>query len=441
MAPNDTEQGAEDLSEQSPLLGAQGPSSDDPDGSPPNPEGKATTIIWVVLTGVFVVGLVLVFFLPVQDWDDPFPSPESILKSAPVIDGHIDLPELARVLYANNVSAFNLNEQMPKHVDIPRLRTGKVGGFFWSVYVRCPKDAGPDFVNPSWRVRDTLEQIDVSHLLIKQYSETFKLTLTSQEVKEAIGGGKIASLLGVEGAHQIGNSIAVLRQLYALGVRYMTLTHLCHNAFADSGGYLEPLPPLHGGLSKFGYRLIDEMNRLGILVDLSHTSDKTAEQSLKYSKAPVIWSHSSARAVHNVSRNVPDYILELIGAGKNDAVVMVNFSPPFVAPDGQATVGTVADHVDHIGNVAGRKHVGIGSDFDGIDSTPVGLEDVSKYPALVTELFKRGWSAKELRGLTGGNLLRVLEGAERVAERLQKAGTPPVLDIYDKRPDLPDHRD
>jgi len=341
------------------------------------------------------------------------------------------------MFYANNVSAFNLNEPMIGHVDIPRLRKGRVGGFFWSVYVGCPEDVGPDFVDPNWRVRDTLEQIDVSHLLIKQYSETFELTLTSQSIKEAIGKGKIASLLGVEGAHQIGNSIAVLRQLYALGARYMTLTHMCHNAFADSGGYLTPLPPLHGGLSKFGYRLIDEMNRLGILVDLSHTSDQTAEQGLKYSKAPVIWSHSSARAVHNVSRNLPDYILELVKAGDTDAVVMVNFGPQFIAPDGEATLKSVADHVDHIGNVAGRQHVGLGSDYDGVQDTPVGLEDVSTYPALITELFNRGWTAKELRGLAGENLLRVFEGAERVARELQKAGTPPVLDIYDKRPDLP----
>lgn len=437
MAPDNAERRAQSTSEESPLLGAQSPSNDDLDGSPPTPEGRITVIIWAVLAGVFVLGLILVFTLPVQDWGDPFPSPESILKSAPVIDGHIDLPILVRGYYAYNVSAFNLNEKMPGHVDIPRLRKGKVGGFFWSVYVDCPKDAGPDFTDPTWRVRDTLEQIDISLLLIKQYHKTFELTFTSQDVKEAVGQGKIASLLGAEGAHQIGNSIAVLRQLYGLGVRYMTLTHMCHNAFADSGGYLEPLPPLHGGLSKFGYRLIDEMNRLGMLVDLSHTSDQTAEQSLKYSKAPVIWSHSSARAIHNVSRNVPDYLLELIKTGKNDAVVMVNFAPQFVAPDGKATLQSVAHHVDHVGNVAGREHVGIGSDFDGIGSVPVGLEDVSKYPALVTELFKRGWSAKDLKGLTGGNFLRVFERAERVAGELQKAGTPPVLDIYDRRTDLP----
>jgi len=326
---------------------------------------------------------------------------------------------------------------MPGHVDIPRLKKGKVGGFFWSVYVECPTDAGPDFLNASWRVRDTLEQIDVSRLLIEKYSDTFQLAPSSREIKDTISKGKIASLLGIEGAHQIGNSIGVLRPLYALGVRYMTLTHTCHNAFADSGGRLEPLPPLHGGLSPLGHLLIDEMNRLGILVDLSHTSDDTAIQALEYSQAPVIWSHSSARTVHNVARNIPDSILERIKSERQDAVVMVNFAPSFVAPEGKATVQAVADHVEHLASVAGKNHVGIGSDFDGILEVPQGLEDVSTYPTLFAELYKRGWSRSELVGLAGGNLLRVFEGAERVAEYLQSIHTAPVMDLYDKRPDLP----
>jgi len=199
------------------------------------------------------------------------------------------------------------------------------------------------------------------------------------------------------------------------------------------------MKPLHGGISQIGHLLIDEMNRLGVLVDLSHTSDATTVQALNYSKAPVIWSHSSARAVHDVPRNVPDDILKLIGTGEGqkDAVVMVNFAPMFIAPDGRANLHGVADHIEHIANVAGKAHVGIGSDFDGIMDVPHGLEDVSKYPALIAELYRRGWNKIELSGLTGANLLRVYEGAERVSKELRSSGATYVMNLYDKRPDLP----
>jgi len=328
---------------------------------------------------------------------------------------------------------------MPGHVDIPRLRKGRVGGFFWSVYADCPASADVDFIAPNWAVRDTLEQIDVARLLIDKYPNTFQLALGSAGIKSAIRDGKIASLLGVEGAHQLGNSLAVLRQYHALGVRYVTLTHSCHNAFADSCGYLPGTIPLHHGLSPLGRILIQELNRLGVLVDLSHTSDATAAQALKLSRAPVIWSHSSARAVHDVPRNVPDDVLALIGEGegKTDAVVMVNFAAYYVATPNNATVQAVADHVEHIAKVAGKRHVGIGSDYDGIEATPVGLEDVSKYPALIAELYSRGWTGFELAGFTGGNLLRVFEGAEKVARDLTGRGLGPAYDFYDKRPDLP----
>ncbi|KAJ7928542.1 hypothetical protein B0H13DRAFT_2228969 [Mycena leptocephala] len=298
-----------------------------------------------------------------------------ILDNAPVI---VNLPILLRHAFANNVSAVDLSKEFVGH--------GKVGGFFWSVYVGCadPAKEGKDFLTSTWRVRDTLEQIDV-----------FQLALGSEDIRDAISKGKIAS------GHQLGNSIAVLRQYHALGVRYVTLTHTCHNAFADSCGFQPGMIPLHGGLSALGLRLIDEMNRLGVLVDLSHTSDDTARQALKYSKAPV------------------------------------NFAPFFVADPGNATVYTVADHVEHIAKVAGKKHVGLGSDYDGIDSTPVGLEDVSKYPALIAELYTRGWTKYELAGLTGANLLRVFEGAEKVSRELKAAGTLPAFDLYDKRTDLP----
>ncbi|KAF9528504.1 membrane dipeptidase-domain-containing protein [Crepidotus variabilis] len=440
--------------ERSPLLNTNGHHEDDERtrGALSTRDPKSRIVVWSVLTLVFIAALVVLVGFEdklgdsVKGWlgilpKNPTKAAIMILDKAPVIDGHIDLPALVRYKYANNVSAIDLNRKMPGHVDIPRLKKGKVGGFFWSTYVSCPKPdiAGKNFLGASWKVRDTLEQIDVSKLLIEKYPETFSLALNSGDVKNAISGGKIASLLGVEGGHQLGNSIAVLRQYHALGVRYLTLTHTCHNAFADSCGLLPGIIPLHYGLSPLGRSLIGEMNRLGVLVDLSHTSDDTARQALNHSKAPVIWSHSSARAVHEVPRNVPDDILKLIGRGANktDAVVMVNFAPFFIAYPGEADLYAVADHVDHIARIAGKEHVGLGSDFDGIGEVPEGLEDVSKYPALIAELYRRGWNKYELAGLTGGNLLRVMEGAEEVAKELQTANTRPVFDIYSKRKDLP----
>ncbi|KAJ4483684.1 membrane dipeptidase-domain-containing protein [Lentinula aciculospora] len=413
------------------------------------------SVTWGLLTALTGIGLVVFLFfqdslpdnIKMLPWiggepKDPMTAALGILEKAPIIDGHIDLPILIRYGgYANNVSGVDLNSKMPAHVDIPRLRKGRVGGFFWSVYVGCAGSEveGEYFLQASWRVRDTLEQIDVAKLLIEKYPDTFHFARNAGDVRSAIANGKIAGLLGVEGAHQLGNSISVLRQYQALGVSYVTLTHTCHNAFADSCGMTPGKEPLHNGLSALGFSLIDEMNRLGVLVDLSHTSDATAIQALNYSKAPVIWSHSSARAVHNVPRNVPDDVLRLIGAGvgQTDAVVMVNFASYFVAPEGLATVETVANHVEHIASIAGKEHVGIGSDFDGIEAVPAGLEDVSKYPALIAELYSRGWKKYELAGLTGGNLLRIFEGAEKISREMKVAGVQPIYDLYDKRTDIP----
>ncbi|KAG5638792.1 hypothetical protein H0H81_010021 [Sphagnurus paluster] len=409
-------------------------------------------IIWGTLTLVFAVGLILLLGFKHVLSDkfhslfgglskDPMTAALTVLDKAPIIDGHIDLPVLTRALYANNVTAIDLESPMPQHVDIPRLRKGKVGAFFWSVYMECPlpEDEDNDFLTPTWSVRDTLEQIDVARGLIDKYPDTFQLATGTEDIRAAIHDGKIASLLGVEGGHQLGNSLAVLRQYYALGVRYVTLTHTCHNAFADSCGFLPGIIPFHGGLSALGQTLIDEMNRLGVLVDLSHTSDATAAQALAHSKAPVIWSHSSARAIHDVPRNVPDYILRMIGTGEDqkDAVVMVNFAPFFIAPPGKANIEAVADHIVHIALIAGKEHVGLGSDYDGIGTVPEGLEDVSKYPALIAELYKRGWNKYELAGLAGGNLLRVFKGAEKVSRELQAAGQQPAYDLYSKRKDIP----
>ncbi|KAJ3800332.1 membrane dipeptidase-domain-containing protein [Lentinula aff. detonsa] len=447
------------MSEQTALLSTTADANNYGGGAPTNqslPTFNITvrSVVWGLLTTLTAAALVVLLFfqdhLPDNVKTLPWVGGEpkdsmiaalAILEKAPVIDGHIDLPILVRYGgYANNVSAVNLNSRMPAHVDIPRLREGRVGGFFWSVYVQCadPDAEGANFLKATWRVRDTLEQIDVAKLLIEKYPDTFQFAQNAADIRSSIADGKIASLLGVEGAHQLGNSISVLRQYQALGVSYVTLTHTCHNAFADSCGLAPGKEPLHDGLSPLGFSLIDEMNRLGVLVDLSHTSDATAIQALNYSKAPVIWSHSSARAVHNVPRNVPDEVLRLIGTESGrDAVVMVNFAPYFVAPEGLATVKTVADHVDHIARIAGKEHVGIGSDFDGIEIVPAGLEDVSKYPALIAELYSRGWTKYELAGFTGGNLLRIFEGAEKVSRELKAAGVQPIYDLYSKRTDIP----
>ncbi|KAI0296526.1 membrane dipeptidase-domain-containing protein [Multifurca ochricompacta] len=375
---------------------------------------------------------------------DPRKAVDVILRGAPVIDGHIDLPWLVRTAYRNNASAIELDKPTYGHVDIPRLRAGHVGGFFWSVYTPCPdsagEDPGKDFLKATSSVRDTLEQIDISHQLIHKYSDTFKLALTARDVADAVQNGKIAALLGVEGGHQLGNSLGALRQFAALGVRYVTLTHVCHNVFADSSGIFEGIEPLHHGLSPFGETLVQELNRLGVLVDLSHTSDATALAALNVTRAPVIWSHSSARSVHNIPRNVPDEVLRHVGTGvgQRDGVVMVNFYPRFVSADPEeADVKTVADHVEHIASVTGRAHVGIGSDYDGIESCPKGLEDVSTYPALIEELYSRGWTADELRGVTGANFLRVFAGAEDVAKAMAREGIAPTPDLYEKRADVP----
>ncbi|WWC96766.1 hypothetical protein V866_003639 [Kwoniella sp. B9012] len=361
------------------------------------------------------------------------------LKGSPVIDGHIDLPEFARAFYGNNISAFDLNKPTKGHVDIPRIREGSLGAFFWSIFVECRDDNGKDFLNPTFQVRDTLEQIDVSVNLIEKYSDTFAFASTADEVEVAIKEGKVASMFGLEGGHMLGNSLAVLRTYHKLGVRYMTLTHSCNNAFADSAGIFESVEERWGGLSKFGRALVPEMNRLGVIVDLSHVSDKTALQALSITRAPIMLSHSAARHFNNMSRNVPDNILAKIGRGKNqvDGVVMVNFFPVFASanPD-EVDVSYIADEIEYIVEKTGKHHVGIGSDYDGIETTPKGLEDVSKYPYLFAELIKRGWTEHELSLLAGGNFLRVFRGVEEVSRKLKNDGWKPSLTIYEKRRDL-----
>jgi membrane dipeptidase len=361
-----------------------------------------------------------------------------VLRRSPLVDGHNDLPWAIR-----NRPGLDVEQLDPKsgiagtHTDIPRMRLGQVGAQFWSVYVPATL-AGDNAVTA------TLEQIDLAYRLIRRYQETLELALTADDVQRILAKGKIASLLGAEGGHSIASSLGALRMFYKLGVRYMTLTHNQSLPWADSATD----SPVSGGLSSFGRDVVHEMQQMGMLVDLSHTSADTARAALEVAQAPVIFSHSCARALIDNPRNVPDDVLVRLSG--NGGVCMVAFVPPFVSlecqewevgllaemqrqgiawsdlpkrikaqadyaarhPRPHATLTQVADHADHIREVAGISHVGIGSDFDGTDEMPDGLHDVTCYPALVAELLDRGWSENDCARLSGGNILRVLRAAE-----------------------------
>ncbi|MGW0547615.1 dipeptidase [Streptomyces altiplanensis] len=370
-----------------------------------------------------------------------------LLAAHPVADGHNDLPWALReqVRYDLDRRDIAADQSACLHTDIPRLRAGGVGAQFWSVYVRS--DLAGDAA-----VSATLEQIDVVGQLLARYPGDLARATTADEMEAARGAGRIASLMGAEGGHSINNSLATLRALHTLGVRYMTLTHNDNIAWADSATD----EPGVGGLSPFGHEVVREMNRVGMLVDLSHVAATTMRAALATSVAPVIFSHSSARAVCDHPRNIPDDVLELLPA--NGGVAMATFVPKFVLPEAVewtrradenmrahglhhldttadamkvhrafeeanprpvATVATVADHLDHMREVAGVDHIGIGGDYDGTAFTPAGLEDVAGYPNLVAELLRRGWSDADLAKLTWHNAVRALRDAESVAAGLR----------------------
>jgi membrane dipeptidase len=382
----------------------------------------------------------------------------AIHKQAPLIDGHNDYPWALRETAARDLDKLDITRPQPSIMtDIARLRAGGVGGQFWSVYV--PSDyAGQTAVTA------TLEQIDIVHRMMRKYPDVFELALTADDVERIFKKGKIASLIGMEGGHSIDNSLAALRMFHRLGARYMTLTHSRNTPWADSGTDTAAA----GGLTPFGEQVVREMNWLGMLVDLSHTSPETMEDAIRVSEAPVIFSHSSARTVNDVPRNVPDTVLQLMP--KNGGVVMVTFVPGFLSPKvtawsatqtaeqnrlkqqhpndenavksgleawlkanpaPRASIADAADHIDHIKTVAGIDHIGLGGDFDGITSVPEGLEDVSKYPALTAELLRRGYSDGEIKKINGLNVLRVMRAAEKTAARLQKE-RPPSAMLFEK---------
>jgi membrane dipeptidase len=349
-----------------------------------------------------------------------------VLATTPLIDGHNDLPWL---IYANpeapgDLSSYDLRGRAPGHTDIERLRTGMVGAQFWAVYV--PPEAVEEGA-----ARVLMEVLDLTRRMILLYPEHLQQAFSASDVERIFGAGRVASILGMEGGHALENSLGVLRVIFEMGVRYLTLTHNNTTDWADSATD----EPRHGGLSTFGVEVIREMNRLGMLADLSHASDATMSHVLDVSEAPVIFSHSSARALTDHPRNVPDSILRRMPG--NGGLVMVTFVPFFVNDETMrhmesphsvpeeappATLADVADHIDHVRRVAGVDHVGIGSDFDGMPSAPVGLEDVSTYPALFAELSRRGWPEEDLRKLAGENLLRAWREGEAVARRLQREG-------------------
>ncbi|KAK8092452.1 uncharacterized protein PG998_014937 [Apiospora kogelbergensis] len=347
---------------------------------------------------------------------------QAVLSGAPLIDGHNDFGIWIRAFYHNHIYAENFtgNGQLYGQVDFPRLKQGQLRGQFWSVYTECPKKQN-DFNDSTYHetIHDTLQQIDLVSRLTNEYPANMKAVSTASELWSDFGSRKpqISGFLGVEGLHQIGNSASVLRTYYSLGVRYASLTHTCHNAFADSSE-AEDGRPAHGGLSVAGVRIVAEMNRLGMLVDLSHSSFDAQRHALRVSRAPVVFSHSGAFGVCAHVRNVPDDVLQRLAA--NGGVVMISFYPSHVrCGDPQnAALADVADHIQYVGALIGYRHVGIGSDFDGMAAGPRGLEDVSKYPQLITELLKRGVSRKDMEGVVGGNILRVLEEVENVAHHL-----------------------
>lgn len=378
-----------------------------------------------------------------------------VLRATPLIDGHNDWPEALAEREGDKRWTMDLRDLShvtgePYDTDITRLRKGMIGGQFWSVYVSADL---PGKV----QVEQTLEQIDLVKSIVARYPETFALARTAADVRRAHTAGKIASMIGVEGGGQIDGDLSVLRSYAALGAGYLTLTHARTIDWADSATD----DPKHDGLTDFGRQVVRELNRLGMLVDLSHVSEGTMRDALAVSKAPVIFSHSGARAINDHPRNVSDDVLRLVAV--NGGVVMVDFAPGYVSdknrrwaadaaaektrlnsppyrglyigqpdkaaaayaawlrehPEPRVTLGEVADHIEHVARIAGKDHVGIGSDFDGVGHPlPVGLENVSTYPALLAEMMRRGWSDAEVAGLAGGNVLRVMERAEQVAKAM-----------------------
>ncbi|KAI8288922.1 hypothetical protein K4K60_009993 [Colletotrichum sp. SAR11_57] len=358
-----------------------------------------------------------------------------VLLKTPLIDGHNDLPQQPRCCFKgkihNNPKFDFANGFQRGMTDIPRLREGAVGGQFWSVCVPCLRSAENfSTAEYSTMARDAIEQIDLTLRLVESYPETFELVNGPNEVKKIYESGRIACSIGIEGLHMAGNSIGIIRAFYRLGVRYCTLTHVCNNAFADSS--TSKVGPVHGGLSKLGRSALVEMNRLGMIVDISHVSEDCAKQVLELSRAPIMFSHSNVKGVFDCARNVPDHILDMVPA--NGGIVMVTFVPEHVATRRRdAKMEMVLDHLFYIAERIGWDHVGLGSDFDGIASVIPGLEDVKCYPALLKAILDRGATEEQLAKVAGENILRVWRGVEKVRDEMKAEGVLPVEDVWEGR--------
>ncbi|KAF6789406.1 microsomal dipeptidase [Colletotrichum sojae] len=358
-----------------------------------------------------------------------------VLKSTPLIDGHNDLPWQLRIELQNRIydKKVDFTKKLLGHTDIQRMRQGMVDGQFWSVYVDCDVQQS-HFEDPSVsdKVRDTLEQIDVTRRFIEEHPHHLQYCDRADCAMKAFKSGRISSMIGIEGGHQVGGSIASIRQMYNLGARYITLTHNCDNAFGTSASTVAAGGP-DEGLFQLGYDAIKEMNRLGMMVDLSHVSHQTMRDVVSVARAPVIFSHSGAYSVEPHLRHVPDDVLRSVR--RNGGIVMAVFVNRFLNmknPD-QATIHDVVDHIFHIAEVCGWECVGIGSDFSGTPFVPIGLEDVSKFPDLVELVMERGATDEQVRLLAGENILRVWENVERSARDIQASGEKPVEAEYDGR--------
>lgn len=341
---------------------------------------------------------------------------QKIHSAGLLFDGHNDLPWQMREVGSSSFDATDIAKPQPQlHTDIDRLRQGGVKAQFWSVYVPASTDA------EGTALLQTLQQIDLVKTMVSRYPETFEIADTTADIKRIVKEGRIASMMGIEGGYSIESSLDNIERLHGLGCRYMTLTHSKSLKWADSATD----DPKCGGLSEFGEAVVREMNRVGMLVDLSHVSPECMRKSLAVTKAPVIFSHSSALAINEHPRNVPDDVLKLVA--KNGGVVMVNFYSKYVIPTAQLTkddsqtgsIHDVVDHIEHIAKVAGIDYVGLGSDYDGVPTLPTQLEDVSTYPLITQELLNRGYSEQDVHKVLGGNAFRVLEQAEKVAKELQ----------------------